>query len=69
MQPPAFAVSDEKNRWLLRRMAELEPRTLAPMHGSCHEGDAGAVLRRWPTDGASPTERGRHLSTDRSRTT
>lgn len=26
MQPPAFAVSDEKNRWLLRRMAELEVR-------------------------------------------
>ncbi|MDY0384063.1 peptide chain release factor-like protein [Trichlorobacter sp.] len=26
MQPPSFAVSDEKNRWLLRRMAELEVR-------------------------------------------
>lgn len=26
MQPPAFAVSDEKNRWLARRMAELEVR-------------------------------------------
>lgn len=26
MQPPAFAVSEEKNRWLLRRMAELEVR-------------------------------------------
>jgi protein subunit release factor B len=26
MQPPAFAVSDEKNRWLQRRMAELEVR-------------------------------------------
>lgn len=26
MQPPGFAVSQEKNRWLLRRMAELEVR-------------------------------------------
>ena len=26
MQPPDFAVSEQKNRWLLHRMAELEVR-------------------------------------------
>jgi len=26
MQPPVFAVSEDKNRWLLRRMAELNIR-------------------------------------------
>jgi hypothetical protein len=38
----------------LRRLALLEPRTLAVMHGSSFAGDGGAVLGaladRWPTD-------------------
>ncbi len=29
----------------LRRLAELEPRTLATMHGSSYHGDGGALLR------------------------
>jgi flavorubredoxin len=29
----------------LRRLAELEPRTLATMHGSSYSGDGGALLR------------------------
>jgi flavorubredoxin len=38
--PPGPAVP-----WALRRLARLEPETLAVMHGSSFEGNAGAALR------------------------
>ena len=43
----------------LEHLAELEPRTLAVMHGSSFEGDGGAALRElaraWPAPRSTPT--------------
>jgi hypothetical protein len=30
---------------ILQRLAELEPRTLAPMHGSAYAGDGAKAIR------------------------
>lgn len=44
----------------LEHLSELEPRTLAVMHGSSFEGDGGAALRElaraWPTQRSAPPE-------------
>src|SRR5918993_847842 len=44
----------------LEYLADLEPRTLAVMHGSSFEGDGGAALRElaraWPAHPSAPVE-------------
>ena len=44
----------------LRRLAELEPRTLAIMHGAAFAGDGGAVLRAIADDYADRLARAEH---------
>jgi hypothetical protein len=44
----------------LEHLADLEPRTLAVMHGSSFEGDGGAALRglarAWPAHPSAPAQ-------------